>query len=327
MIPSQNYFSPDIFEIEKIKYFSKNFNLGTSVGLSSKNDYRTFNQFFYPITVRNCGDIRIFKNICLHRSSLIDIDEIGNSPFACKYHGWAYSDSGDLIRTPLDSSIKLCNRKLEEVESDVIDKFIFINPTPDFKKKFSEIKFLHSVEMSSCFFNGSLMHNCNWKLLVENVLEPYHISFVHKDSFVPIGLSSTSPYEWQDTDLGSYNRVESRASSEKYYSHLDFPPNLFISDTNGYVTFVSYFIPINVDQTLLFYEMWESPRLFKRPSYVKNIIRGESIEFTKKVLLEDKEIVEAAQIGLRHAKKEHLLSLSLEPRIFKFHENYMRVMG
>jgi phenylpropionate dioxygenase-like ring-hydroxylating dioxygenase large terminal subunit len=326
MIPIRNYVNSYIFDIEKNRYFSSNFCLGTVVGLENKGDYRTYNNFYIPITVRNVGKIKVFKNICLHRSALIDIAESGNSPFSCKYHGWAYSESGELSRTPLDPSVDRCNKKLETLPSKIIDQTIFLNSSEEFVAAFLAMQLQQPVIKSHCFFRGSLVHACNWKLIVENVLEPYHISFVHQDSFVAMGLSSTSEYEWGETGLGTYNRVTSRATPSKYYTHLDVSPNFFISDTNGYVTFLSYFIPVSVDQTVLHYELWESPELSRRPEYLKKKMREESISFTKKVLLEDKELVEAAQIGLRHATEGYSLSKVVEPRIFRFHENYLNLM-
>lgn len=326
MIPLRNYIDTNIFDVERNKYFSNNFCLGTVAGLEKRGDYRTYNNFYIPITVRNVGDIKVFKNVCLHRSSLIDIAESGNSPFSCKYHGWAYSDFGELSRTPLDPSIDRCNKKLETLPSEIIDKVIFLNSSEEFGAAFLAMQLQHPVNKSHCFYRGSLVHACNWKLLVENVLEPYHISFVHQDSFVAMGLSSTSDYEWGDTGLGTHNRVTSRVDSSKYYAHLDVSPNLFISDTNGYVTFLSYFIPVSVDQTVLHYELWESSELSRRPQYVRKHMQEESIKFTNKVLLEDKELVEAAQIGIRHAAKGYSLSEVVEPRIFRFHEKYLNIM-
>lgn len=326
MIPSQNYIDSNIFDIERNRYFSSNFCLGTLAGLEKKGDYRTYNNFYTPITIRNVGDIKVFKNVCLHRSSLIDIAESGNSPFSCKYHGWAYSDSGELYRTPLDPSIDRCNKKLEILPSEIIDGIIFLNSSKGFGAAFRGMQLQHPVSKLHCFYRGSLVHACNWKLLVENVLEPYHISFVHKDSFVAMGLSSTSEYEWGETGLGTHNKVTSHSDANKYYTHLDVSPNLFISDTNGYVTFLSYFIPVSVDQTILHYELWENSELSRRPQYVRNQMQRESVKFTQKVLLEDKELVEAAQIGMRHTTQGYSLSKVAEPRIFCFHENYLNIM-
>lgn len=327
MIPSLNYIDAEIFNAERNKYFSNNFCLGTVTGLEKRGDYRTYNNYYTPITVRNVGEIRVFENICLHRSSLIDIAESGNSPFSCKYHGWAYSDSGELARTPLDPSIEKCDKKLDTLASEIIDQTIFLNTTDEFGAAYLAMKLQHPVNKSNCFYRGSLHHACNWKLLVENVLEPYHISFVHQDSFVAMGLSSTSKYEWGETALGTHNKLTSRTDPKKYYTHLDVSPNLFISDTNGYVTFISYFIPVSVDRTILHYEIWESSELSRRPQYVRAHMQAESIKFTKKVLLEDKELVEAAQIGVRHTSNSYSLSAAAEPRIFRFHENYLNAMN
>jgi phenylpropionate dioxygenase-like ring-hydroxylating dioxygenase large terminal subunit len=326
MINKVNYFSDEIFELEKKTYFAQNFCLGSTTFLNVNGDYRTFNNYFIPITVRFLEEISVFKNVCLHRSSLIDIAESGNSPFDCKYHGWAYSHDGSLKRVPLDSSINVCGKKLEKIPSNVIDDLIFINSDHKFENNFKSIFLESGIKKSSCFYRNSLLHKCNWKLLVENVLEPYHISFVHKDSFVPLGLTSTSIYSWRSTPLGTYNIVQSRSDEKKYYSHVDIAPNLFVSDTNGHVVFLSYFIPISVNETILHYELWESPELIRRAKYTRDFVKNESIIFSNKVLMEDKEIVEAAQVGIKHASSVHNLSNAIEPRVIEFHKRYMEMV-
>jgi phenylpropionate dioxygenase-like ring-hydroxylating dioxygenase large terminal subunit len=257
---------------------------------------------------------------------LIDIDEQGQSPFACKYHGWSYGFDGALLKTPLDESLKFCNKKLKTIPSSVQSEMIFINPTKgfleDFKKSFDE----DLISMECFFYRSSILHNCNWKLLVENVLEPYHISFVHQDSFVSLGLTSTSPYEWGENKLGSFNRVKAKNNSNKFYYHQSIGHNLFVSDTDGLITFISFFFPISPNQTLLIFELWESASLSNRPMYVREKLRQEAIHFSNKVLLEDKKIVEASQIGIQHSQKTHTLSPLAEPRIIHFHETYQTAM-
>jgi phenylpropionate dioxygenase-like ring-hydroxylating dioxygenase large terminal subunit len=326
MIPNKNYTSDEIFNIEQRLYFSKNFCLGTNSDLLNPGDYKTINSYFEPLTIRNVGEVKVFSNVCLHRSGLIDIQEHGNAPFSCKYHGWTYGADGELLRTPLDESMKSCNRKLDVIPSKAIDGFIFIKAEDDLETKYGGISGIAGMSKGNFFYRNSILHQCNWKLLVENVLEPYHISFVHKDSFVAMGLSSTSHYSWGENPLGTFNNVASKSDETKYYNHVAIGSNLFVSNTSGAITFVSYFFPISANQTLLVYELWESEKLMLRPGYAREKVRSEAISFSNKVLQEDREIIEAAQIGISHSKHEYVLSEINEPRLLSFHRYYQRAM-
>lgn len=326
MIPIENYTSKKIFDIEKEKYFAKGFCLGTVSGLSKKNDFKTVNDYFEPLTIRNIDGIKVFSNVCLHRSCLIDIEAEGNHPFSCRYHGWSYNSDGTIKNTPFDDALKNCNRRLKNLESAIFDRFIVINPDAESFKFYSDIENNFPMAGSEFFYKSQMLHNCNWKILVENVLEPYHISFVHKDSFVNIGLPTSSDYEWHPNDCGTYNVVTSKSDKSKFYRHQDVYPNLFVSDTSGLVTFVSYFFPIDVDKTLLFYELWESESLAKKPSYVRKEFKQRSIEFAEKVLLEDRQIVEAAQIGVSKSRHDYILSNKFEQRVIEFHKKYLAIM-
>lgn len=54
------------------------------------------------VVVRNhTGDIRAFLNVCRHRGNRVCRAESGNAmTFTCSYHGWSYSNDGQLIGVP-----------------------------------------------------------------------------------------------------------------------------------------------------------------------------------------------------------------------------------
>jgi phenylpropionate dioxygenase-like ring-hydroxylating dioxygenase large terminal subunit len=326
MIPIEFYKSKLIFEKEKKLYFGNNFFVGTDSNLDNDNDYKTVNYYFKPLTIRNSNGIKVFSNICLHRASLIDGNDYGNAPFACRYHGWSYAHDGSILRTPLDDALKNCKKKLSVIPSDKVKNFIFVNPEKGFANRFESIVSKVIPPDSKFFYRNLISHNCNWKLLVENVLEHYHLSFVHKDTFAHAGFTSTSKIDWAATELGSYNYLQSKNNQNSYYKHFDIQSNLFISDTNGRIIFISYFFPISISETLLIYELWETPDLLNKPDYIRRKIQEKSIFFTNRALQEDKAVLENTQFGVSNTDLDFVLSEIAEPRVLNFHINYMNKM-
>ena len=48
------------------------------------------------------------------------------------------------------------------------------------------------------YSSQEIIFNCDWKIAIENALEPYHVSFVHKDTLAPLGISDGENifYDW-----------------------------------------------------------------------------------------------------------------------------------
>ena len=326
MIPISFYHRDDVFEREKTRYFRENFCLGSAALTPKKNSFRTFHEYFEPITVRNVGGIKIFRNVCRHRGSLIDLAELGIRPFVCGYHGWAYDQNGMLRASPSSGHSSESRVCLKVFPAEEHGGLVFLYPSADLDAQMFEVPDDLRLRDCALFYNGMIRHDCNWKVMVENVLEPYHISLVHAKSFVPMGIRSDSQYEWKRQKFGSVNRVVGDHGGS-YYHHVFFGSNLFVSNTNGGVVFVSYFIPLSPVRTDLFFELWLTPKVLRKPDYTVERVKKTAIDFTLNVLNEDKQFVEAVQAGIRTATNDFLLSDVMEPRVVEFHKSYLSQVG
>lgn len=143
-------------------------------------------------------EINVFHNICQHRHLQL-IDEATNCGrlIQCAYHCWSYDLNGRLKSAPYftgetarsqeSDSFKLEDNGLIPVTSVIWNDFIFVNlddnaePFEDFirplQKLVEDIDFSHYKPVSMLDLG---IVSCNWKLLMENFIEPYHVQFVHK---------------------------------------------------------------------------------------------------------------------------------------------------
>ncbi|MEM7224194.1 MAG: aromatic ring-hydroxylating dioxygenase subunit alpha [Pseudomonadota bacterium] len=142
------------------------------------------------------GTIRAFHNVCRHRCLKL-VDKPGNAGamIRCPYHAWSYSFDGQLRATPYfggpenrpPDGFAAENHGLRPVRSAIWHDWIFVNldgaaaELSDYvaplARRMEGIDFAKLVPVATLDF-GEV--RTNWKFLMENFIEPYHVQFVHK---------------------------------------------------------------------------------------------------------------------------------------------------
>jgi phenylpropionate dioxygenase-like ring-hydroxylating dioxygenase large terminal subunit len=138
--------------------------------------------------------VRVFRNACRHRGMAI-VDGSGCShALVCRYHGWTYRLDGSLAHVPHAEGfpdLDMSSRGLVEVASREVDGLVVIDPL-DARDAASEgltdgspwrDKLLPAERL---FYTQSTVRAMNWKVLVEQFLEGYHIRSTHRDTFYPL---------------------------------------------------------------------------------------------------------------------------------------------
>jgi phenylpropionate dioxygenase-like ring-hydroxylating dioxygenase large terminal subunit len=338
-IDSRAYHAQDVFEEEITRLFEKRLFVGTEAEFADVDAYKTVQLGREPITIRRTVDgIRAFSNVCLHRNALIDPPGCGVRAFRCPYHAWAYGPDGALTHTPKVDPSCLERTQLRRWDVGIRDGLVFIGrKSPEIGEVASIVREL-KAEYVAPFHYAHLDHGCNWKLLVENVLEGYHISAVHSRTFVPTGITSSSEYSWGAGKYTNYNTVvaNGNASTRRLqalikgtrpqYSHAYVFPNMFLSNGNDHIGFIGHFIPTSPEQTRLEWCLFEQPLLRTQSDGVRKAIRDAAIEFTMQTLSEDKAIVESCHVGLKSAEAGYVLLANdnLESRVIDFQSTYLR---
>lgn len=142
----------------------------------------------------NDDQINIFVNRCAHRGNILCHEDKGSArAIVCKYHGWAYDLSGKLVDVPFPAGLtrgrdELGLGKLPQVDSYRGFYFASFNenviPLMEHLGKSSEL-IDRACEMSPTgkikLDGGWVTHRfrSNWKMLPENDVDGYHVSFVH----------------------------------------------------------------------------------------------------------------------------------------------------
>lgn len=188
-LPPKLYTSSDFLAMELEKIFTKEWScVGHVSELKKPGDYLTFDLVRHPIVVvrDHCGELRAFSNVCRHRSARI-VDGSGNTGLlVCPYHAWTYELNGKLRRAPFMKPEQVKDVCLSKLQIEVWQGLIFVNPDPHAESLAPRLESLQGEIGQLNFAEMQVVHtfddelNCNWKVLVENFCESYHVFRVHK---------------------------------------------------------------------------------------------------------------------------------------------------
>jgi phenylpropionate dioxygenase-like ring-hydroxylating dioxygenase large terminal subunit len=205
--PSQ-YVDPGVLALEVKRIFEREWIFACSLHeLSKDQDFRCIDVGNVSVVLQNFGgEIRAFNNVCSHRFARLQTEPCGNRQLKCPYHGWIYNAEGlpyAIPRKPLISEITpqtLCDYRLVRWHVRLLGPLVFIkreNPgetlaEDDFERQWGD--FWAPVSQLASAFGEVVEHtehrvNANWKLVVENTLEGYHVDCVHPDTIRKLGMS------------------------------------------------------------------------------------------------------------------------------------------
>ena len=331
-----------IWRREIASIFSERLYVGSVYDFPEVDCYRSFTLDSKVVTVRRTAEgMRAFGNVCLHRSNLIDPIGAGKRRFSCGFHGWTYDAAGELELAPFSDKSCIGRRTLASYPLAESRGLYFLGArgqAPDVAKVAGALDGM-GFGVAPSFHRSSLLHRCNWKILVENVLESYHLNFVHRNTFLKSGFTSTSTHAWEGDAYVNTASITPQPATSKInvlrklarnadhrYRHAYIFPNLFVSNTNDLIGYIGQFMPVDAATTALSWELFELPEMARLPEAVKAHIRAEAIEFAATTLEEDRLMIEACQIGVSSELGSVQLQ-AVEERVTQFHDFYNGCMA
>ncbi len=352
MIEKSCYYDPLIFSKEREIIFDSHWLFcGLTSEIPGRRDWKVIEYFGHSLILYNSGkSIRVFQNVCPHRFNKIFDDTRGRGVIVCGYHSWSFSEEGYLVG---NQELEAENDKrpcLKEYPTEIIGQFIFValkTPIQSIQKQLGketvEILNTISLRLTKRIFEQSLDHCCNWKFIVENVIETEHCLSIHQDTLVKAGYCQNSPIISFDSshDNSSFivpfsndnfgkkrNRFVSMLFGSEnvnsnYQHHFIFP-NLLISNFENINFNVSKLLPINAERTLFDMQFFIAPVITNNQGLIDEFI-SMTIQFGKEVFEEDKLFLERVQKGVKQIDHNgfHYKSAT---RIHKFVESYKKWM-
>ena len=206
--------------------------IGHEVDFSEFGSYQILKFFNLEVVVHNYrGQLWAFENSCPHRGSKLLDNSKCKSQVTCPYHGWTFTPNASYI--PRKETFKQSNSEINVKPKlwnlKKIGGFIFISFRPLFTipeqlgEEIIEIMSTIGQSILSNYSSQKILFNSNWKIAIENALEPYHISCVHKDTLAPLGLSGgdNKLYNWASIYRDSINQKKVKKSKKIFEKMLN----------------------------------------------------------------------------------------------------------
>ncbi|UTW66492.1 aromatic ring-hydroxylating dioxygenase subunit alpha [bacterium SCSIO 12643] len=207
ILPVEAYTSNEWFKLELKHIFSTTWQFaGLVEDVSKPGDYITVQAGLNNIFVMMGHDhnVRAFHNICRHRGTQL-LQSVGKSQKAitCPYHDWVYDIDGNLISIPeqqtefpdLKTPLRDCGLNLHHASVGIFKGMLFVHPDAQpetsLEEYFAEVQpFLgpHKVESLVEYTEEdgqplySKVIHANWKIIVDNYIDHYHLSHLHKNT-------------------------------------------------------------------------------------------------------------------------------------------------
>jgi len=209
--PISRYSSPERFERERETIFCrKPIVAAQSAELEGPRAFLSREVMGLPVILArdDDGKVRAFLNVCRHRGARLEREASGcKRIFTCPYHGWSWTNTGDLRAVPQEAQgfpdLPRADRGLRRLPVAEAHGFIWIIANPDEDGPLDIDNWLgalapdfewldlanHRIAVEETFDIRS-----NWKLLVEGGIEAYHFRVAHAATIAPHFPDNLSTY-------------------------------------------------------------------------------------------------------------------------------------
>jgi len=241
----EHYTSPEIYELELQRMFLPGWHcIGALTDAPRLGDYFTREIFDRPLVCWHTSQgFQIFLNVCTHRFCTLTDQAQGHfkERMKCQYHGWEYDESGNTCKIPDAQNFRPLKKGelgLREFRTECIGQLIFVNLSDN---PVTLREYLGPQLSAWCdrYFTPQhrLTHyremdfDANWKIVIENVLESYHLSSVHAKSFKTYPEPDRMLHEFHPTyDYYKHDSSDRKTGSnwEKFFARVaGRPPEFF----------------------------------------------------------------------------------------------------
>ena len=209
------------------------------------------------------GEIVVFDNLCPHRGARFFLEDTGNAPVLCPYHGWNYR--GGRMRIPRPDTFQTCDLqavRLNTLTTAWCGDFLFaaIEPEMDLPTQLGAMfPLLEGIsrDVERRHAMDAYIYECPWRVAVENALEPDHVHMVHARSLDTLKLTAAQDrFEGRNAlftaEIGNDRSRRGLHAMRRFfnivhphdgYLALYLFPFSFVSSTFGYTYAVQNMLP------------------------------------------------------------------------------------
>ncbi len=348
--PTWVYTCPDLAEKEWQTFYRDHPQvIGASSDLPGPGTFMTTHDFGTPVlATRNAkGAFHAFVNVCRHRGVMLEAETSGKrSRFSCPFHGWTYTNEGQLAGIPKPDHFGKIDRDCHGlIPLPAIERFglLWVHPRPEgsidldsllggLVPEFEAWRWEDLVNLGYDTYEMRL----NWKLAIDTFGETYHFTTLHRDS---LSLDFHGNVQAYDT-FGRNHRMtlvrreidEMRKRPEETWeiSQGTFPvyylfPNIQVNVAPfGFILVRTYPKPGDPAHSI------SRIGFYSRPDPLEKFgeqIRGIAQTFANIIRDEDYAVAARSQIGAEAGVPEYNVLGRNEPALHHYHNTYREALG
>ncbi|MEA9357597.1 SRPBCC family protein [Bacteriovorax sp. PP10] len=259
---------------------------------------------------------KVFYNSCPHRGARLESNPASDH-LTCPYHGWTFDKEGQLLKsTGHNCPFPKGALKLRELKNHVVGGMIFTGDSSQMDSGFHQE--IQSFSKKAKYLTSKNYEvACNWKFLVESLLETYHFPFAH-DTFLAgfnnafFSLGTSSGFDSRIVvPLENFDETRSIDGFDGInVMYFLFPYSFVLFMSAGYVWFK--IDPLGKDQCRFTFS------LFSYHDDLDEVAR-KSFVVLEKILNQDFVILEGQQQNTVHNQRNHFTGY--EKLIKQMHKN------
>ncbi len=353
LLQPEHYFSVEQYQLEMKRLFQAAwFVVAATEELPRSGDFLTTELLGKPLIVRNFnGELKAFLNVCAHRHcKLTHLQQGRSEKMRCQYHGWEFKADGYTAHIPEAKIFRPIDRdqaRLTEVRLETCGSLVFatlaaVGPSlAEFLGPFHEqcrTWFSDSFRFARSWITPA---EANWKVLVENSVESYHVPMVHPTSFgvtpaeeicrhqlLPHGstFESDETLAWRQWGQTLLVRSMGLPVTNVYTHHLAYPHLQFVNSDLGRVAIMI----LPTSPTTCEQRVWTfGPRGTRRNPWawlVRSLMQRVVPFETRRVLGEDAAILNDVQTGLQASPHRGVIG-TREERVHAFQQHVLERIG
>lgn len=209
------------------------------------------------------GQLRALSNICRHRGTPLLDEGFGNVAryVTCPYHAWSYDLDGELKAIPYNKLIAVDRERhrLPQFHCDTWGGLVFVHLGDDpqaLGERFAGMAdYIGDFEVGKfdTATSGETQYwHANWKLVLENAMESYHLFKVHEPTLEQVSPTRGAYYlagnsEWS---LTGGELVYGTKRIDRHYLLLSMAPSFVGILTNGNLGWLSAH-PVGPTRTMI----------------------------------------------------------------------------
>jgi nitrite reductase/ring-hydroxylating ferredoxin subunit len=346
-MPRDFYIDPTILALEKRQLFGQEWVcIGRVEELAKPDDYVTFKIADEPVVLVHGDDgrIRAFSNVCRHRGALLADGAGSKKRLVCPYHHWSYDQRGRLAGAPgmpERPDFDRANCRLPEFAVETWQGFVFVSLESDPQPLAARLAGLedlvrpYHMEQMQLRYLADEVWNTNWKCLLENFMEGYHLTPLHRETLHPVNPTRLCSHFPPGEAYFGYNAGFSPTLPRSQKGHPDLsnaeidncvmyavPPGLVVGCAGDYSSFLCL-QPHAIDQVRV-----KMGLIFYGPDWPQDKVDW-AVDLFQRTMAEDKTVLVSLMTGLRSSFHQAgpLAPADLEGPTWDFYKYLHRKLG